>query len=396
MGKALERSFMSISNNFFVFKEYFDSFYYNKNIPGSTKALLLSSSGNSHGLLYPLHYYRRELADEFLFFFKEIISDDLNEKRKSLESFDGDVVFISMPLRIDGQITSKKTVLEFFQSLTSLKKFKLIYFDVSDSAISPYFGILPYVDLFLMPFIFKEKNNYSKHFLGGNMFADFMLKQYELKPTAENEYFDELFYSRPADSQIEKIVISWNWIFWKRMVKTFQNQNFCCLENTNRNMDISCRFHPYSGWCQVHRMDVYKKLKSLSSSFAVETSIDKVNILQYYKELANSKISFSPFGYGEICPKDFEAVMKGALLVKPSVEHLKTFPELHFPYKTYVPVEWDLSNMISTLQNILKSSENRHQMAIEASKIYTEVFLKKSFLEKFQEILKLVSNSCRR
>ena len=45
--------------------------------------------------------------------------------------------------------------------------------------------------------------------------------------------------------------------------------------------------------------------------------------------MRQSKIVVSPFGFGEMCHRDFEAWGCGAVLLKPRVDHLRTLPAHH-------------------------------------------------------------------
>lgn len=382
-----------MKKNLLNFKEQFiylsHHFYGKKNRSGEQKktALLLSSAGNAHGLFYPFHFYRRELAEELNFHFKEIISDNLNEKKKQIETFKGDFIFISVPLRVHGNILPKRDVLCFFQAIQKPKDVKLFFFDISDQPISPYFEVLPYVDLFLMPFIFKNKDNYFKSFLSGNQFADFMSKKYNIPPTRENEYHTDLFYSQPIASEIDKIQPIWNWMLWRRMINLFKGQSFRCLKSTKRPIDVHSRFTSYEGWCRLHRKSVYDHLENLSPPYKIIASEKKIDIHQYYQELEKTKISFSPFGYGEICPKDYEAIIKGCLLVKPSVEHLVTCPQIHLPHETYIPVAWDLSDMETVIIDALLDHEKREKIIHNASQLYEKFFAEKGFLRIIESLL---------
>lgn len=70
----------------------------------------------------------------------------------------------------------------------------------------------------------------------------------------------------------------------------------------------------------------------------------KVSRGEYLRELEQSKISVSPFGWGEICYRDFESMYSQAILFKPDVSHLKTFPDFFNNNETYIPLRWDLSD----------------------------------------------------
>lgn len=73
----------------------------------------------------------------------------------------------------------------------------------------------------------------------------------------------------------------------------------------------------------------------------------------YMQELRQSKACFSPFGYGEVCWRDFEAVAAGAVLVKPDMSHIETNPDIYRPFETYVPVRWDLADLGERVRAIL-------------------------------------------
>ena len=67
----------------------------------------------------------------------------------------------------------------------------------------------------------------------------------------------------------------------------------------------------------------------------------------------NSKVVFSPFGWGELCFRDYEAVYCGCLLVKPSMDHVVTSPDIFEAGVTYVPVKWDLSDLTEKIEYYL-------------------------------------------
>lgn len=87
---------------------------------------------------------------------------------------------------------------------------------------------------------------------------------------------------------------------------------------------------------------------------------------KYVRELAMSKICFSPFGYGEICWRDFEAAALGAVLLKPDMSHLAASPDIYVPFETYVPVKWDLSDVDERVRALLADDAERRRLAENA------------------------------
>jgi hypothetical protein len=109
---------------------------------------------------------------------------------------------------------------------------------------------------------------------------------------------------------------------------------------------------------------------------------------RYLEELRHCQTVISPFGYGEICYRDFEAFVVGAALIKPSVEHLTTFPEIFIPGETYLPCRWDLSDLLEMLDNIDKGRVNALSIAQRGQEMFIERHLNYSnFAAHFKKIL---------
>jgi hypothetical protein len=90
---------------------------------------------------------------------------------------------------------------------------------------------------------------------------------------------------------------------------------------------------------------------------------------RYMRELGQSKLCFSPFGYGEVCWRDFEAVAVGTVLVKPDMGHLETNPDIYRPFETYIPVRWDLADLGQRVREALADPEGRRRMTERAFEV---------------------------
>jgi len=109
---------------------------------------------------------------------------------------------------------------------------------------------------------------------------------------------------------------------------------------------------------------------------------------RYLDELRRCQTVISPFGYGEICYRDFEAFVVGAALIKPTVEHLTTFPEVFIPGETYLPCRWDLSNLLEILDGIGQGCVNALSIAERGQEMFIERHQSYSFFaEHFKAIL---------
>lgn len=93
---------------------------------------------------------------------------------------------------------------------------------------------------------------------------------------------------------------------------------------------------------------------------------------KFKEEIKNTKIVLSPFGWGEVCFRDFEAVLNGALLLKPDMSHLVTWPDIYQPYETYVPFRWDCEDLVEKTDEYLNNDEKRKTITKNAYNVYME------------------------
>ena len=88
--------------------------------------------------------------------------------------------------------------------------------------------------------------------------------------------------------------------------------------------------------------------------------------------MRETKIMPSPFGWGEIGVRDYEAFINGSLLLKPNMDHMLTWPNIFIKNKTYIPFEWDYSDLESNILKYLKNDQERIDIAREGQKNYFE------------------------
>jgi hypothetical protein len=82
---------------------------------------------------------------------------------------------------------------------------------------------------------------------------------------------------------------------------------------------------------------------------------DKLPYQEYINVLYNSKVAISPFGMGELCFRDFECMQFGTVIIKPSVEKVKTLPNFYVDGETYFSVNPDWSDLNEKVDYILSN-----------------------------------------
>jgi len=109
--------------------------------------------------------------------------------------------------------------------------------------------------------------------------------------------------------------------------------------------------------------------KEIAKILKTRLQTKKVNRYSFFNELKQSKIVISPFGLGEITLKDFEVFITGALLMKPDMDHLETWPDF-YNKDTYVSFNWNLSDLSEKLEFVLDNYSKHIKLAENAQNIY--------------------------
>ena len=86
--------------------------------------------------------------------------------------------------------------------------------------------------------------------------------------------------------------------------------------------------------------------------------------------------------------RDFEAVLNGSLLVKPDMSHLETWPDIFIPGETYVPIEWDGSDLVEKIDFFLNNESALRKVVQNAFDNYHEQI--KTIDDRMDSILNLI------
>ena len=131
------------------------------------------------------------------------------------------------------------------------------------------------------------------------------------------------------------------------------------LTQSFHNSLISARFS-YEGY--TNSVGFNRKL-ALRKIFQNNKFIKgKLPAWQYIKECSKVMAILSPFGWGEICYRDFEAILSKSLLIKPDMNHLDTWPNIYHD-ENYFKLDWDFNN-IRNLESFLN---------IENKEVYSKI-----------------------
>lgn len=142
-----------------------------------------------------------------------------------------------------------------------------------------------------------------------------------------------------------------------------------------RDIDVHARLGgtEKNSWYGKMRKDAEARVKNIKNISAVTGA--GVSKRKFLNELEKSKVCFSPFGYGEVCWRDIEAILSGSVLLKPDMSHLITEPDLYRNEETYVSVNWDFSDLEEKVHGLLEDRDRREKLACtawEVAKLYLQ------------------------
>lgn len=123
------------------------------------------------------------------------------------------------------------------------------------------------------------------------------------------------------------------------------------------------------------RLSVSVQRQRVTEAFSERVPSGRVSRRQFFRELASSKIVASPFGWGEINYRDYETFLAGAMLFKPDMSHMETWPAFFERDITYGSFSWDLSDLMDKLDHYLSDDTLRIRIAQEAQRRYRQFLL---------------------
>lgn len=271
-----------------------------------------------------------------------------------------------------------------------LKKIKdkcnlLVWLDTADSTGTSMFDVMPYVDLYFKKQILKDRALYYKELYGSRLFCEFY---HNLLGIEDAEILKKKYPLLQKEYE-HKLRVSWNVALGDLYASPLQMimHPFSITRpkfrkpNEHRTLDVQYRgngYTPVLGYPRSHSTQLLSEIDGISVS---DTS-KRIPKKEYVEEGRSARCILSPFGWGEICGRDFEAMVYGACMIKQSMEDIETFPDLYKPMETYVPLKWDFSDFNDIMLNA--RSDAYQKIAAKAQEEY-EFFFTKEGQQNFAE-----------
>ncbi len=268
-------------------------------------------------------------------------------------------------------------------------------FDTFDPTNTPHLAALPVVDAYLRKVLLRDLLAYTREYRGGYIVTDrlgnelgYDIGRHELGSVARVEQLDKLrlSWSFGASPQYRRLLR-----FGRLLSKRFER----------REIDVSCRLGApvedlrlagdelaQMNWYKRHRLEALRAIVQASAGNALVCSAaDRCSRRTYLLELYRTKFVVSPFGYGELCYRDYEAVCCGAMLLKPDVSHLRTRPDIFVAGETYVPLRWDFGDLGEKLRHYKANPAEAARIAGNATRVMREYFSRRGIVDDVREAL---------
>lgn len=309
----------------------------------------------SFSQVYPFIYYEREIARRYHVEIRYIPVNTLLKGRHQ-NCPRADIILLQTWFTVDTDLLSK--VLSILS-------------ETNPNAEISFLDSFAHSDIRLSRIL----NSSIRFYIKKSLFLDYReyLRAYH-GDTNLTEYYGGLFgidYElidwKTPESVLNKLRIGPNFFTAPHFIWDFAHGELPSL--TSRKIDIHARIAASgTDWYKAMRTASLQRISSLPNLKILSGT--GVNWKQYMAEMQNSKLCFSPFGYGELCWRDVEAFATGAVLIKPDMSHLKTLPNLYVANETYIPTKWDFSDLHDVVHKVLSDDNLRKHVATEA---YTRV-----------------------
>ena len=305
--------------------------------------LVADSSKIPRSQIFPFYYFLKDIERRFKTEFREVSVASFQNIKRSTPTGADIVLFQPWFTLGHEKITSLADLLR-----KSNPGATLIFMDsYAPSDLRFAETLEPFIDLYVKKHVFRDRSLYGKPTQGDTNLVDFYEKLYELKSSPKVTF-------AVSESFLSKLVVGPTFFTSSYLLPKFHRQEQPAVRTKNIRVHarLGCTGAP---WYQSMREHSLSNCEPFAQGSIVTSETTRFG--NYINELSRSMVCFSPFGYGEVCIRDYEAIACGTMLIKPDMSHIETSPNVYLPHETYVPIKWDFSDLGEKLDYYL-SHEN--------------------------------------
>ena len=256
----------------------------------------------------------------------------------------------------------------------------LIWFDVTDGTGTLFEPAFAQVDVYAKKQLLQDRTLYKTPYFEREYHLHYYYENYGEQLAALGEKARIVNHRGLTDEEIERFALSWNiglenYHPFLHFGGTYR-PNWLLARLAPAGPNVNGRVRPVHIAYRVgtrylfpavpfHRLEVRRRLTELAQQrdrYVIRCD-GGLRYRAYMKELTQTCIAPSPFGWGEICWRDFEAFTGGALLFKPDMDHLETWPAYYEKDVTYVAHRWDFTDIQEKIEQLLDDPGRRGAIA---------------------------------
>ncbi|HEX6708115.1 MAG TPA: glycosyltransferase [Albitalea sp.] len=325
-----------------------------RDLPASANFVVVSFSHElSHTQVYPFHLHAERLEQRHGVRMHEIALEDFHAADEAGHC--PQVRWVAFQSGFDLSDEQMRALIDKLRRV--FPEAQLSYLDFFAPLDLRYAAVLdPWISRYVKKQTFADFSNYGHSTVGDTNLTDYYARRYGI---AKPSYC----FAVPPGFE-SKLRVGSNFCVSPALIDRFRGR----LPEGERPIDVHARIATRgTDWYQQMREEARRAALAVQGVRTV--SDGRVSPAQFFQELAASKVCFSPFGYGEVCWRDYEAIACGAVLLKPRMDHVRLAPQIFVAGETYVPIEWDCSDYEERLRAILADDERRREIARNAFEV---------------------------
>lgn len=254
----------------------------------------------------------------------------------------------------------------------------LLWFDTSDSSGNVLPAVLPHVTGYYKSILLRDRSGYLRPMYGRRPHTDYYHRTFSVEDADLSPWSEAV----PERALLDRLAVSWSSaladysLFGPARMAAYGRVPRRVLLRypgplapafADRGVDVSCRMGT-----SYSRATVAQQRRMVLDELGLTDGGRKLGRWRYFREMKDAKVVISPFGWGEITLKDFEAFLCGSHLLKPAMGAFETYPDLFVSGETISTHRWDVTDIGDVLGRLLDAPDERTNIAAEAQERYLQ------------------------